>query len=96
MQYDFEWDPRKAKQNIEKHGVSFEHAATVFADPHALSVFDVDHSGSEERWVTLGISSTGALIVVHHTYVEESRDTVLIRVISSRKATRHEYEQYGE
>jgi uncharacterized DUF497 family protein len=75
--------------------VSFEIAATIFRDPHAISIFDEEHSTTdEERWLTLGISSTGILLVVHHTFREEDSDTVIIRIISSRKATKKE--QYAE
>ena len=63
MRYDFEWDPQKAKSNFHKHGVSFEDAATVFQDANALSIFDDEHSIKEERWITLGISSSGRLLV---------------------------------
>ncbi|MFH1730506.1 MAG: BrnT family toxin [Planctomycetota bacterium] len=67
MQYNFEWDPDKEKQSRKKHGVSFEHAATVFKDPRALSMYDEDHSAAEDRWMTLGLSAAGGLVVVHHT-----------------------------
>ncbi len=54
MQYNFEWDPNKAKSNTKKHGVSFEHATEVFLDELQLSILDNEHSTVEERWVTLG------------------------------------------
>jgi uncharacterized DUF497 family protein len=59
FQYQFEWDPIKAQRNLKQHGVSFEHATTVFADPAALSEFDDEHSQDEERWITLGLDRTG-------------------------------------
>lgn len=62
MQYHFEWDPAKARSNLRKHGVSFEQAATVFRDPRALSLYDRQHSATEERWMTLGVSQTGGLL----------------------------------
>jgi len=96
MKFDFGWDPRKAKVNQRKHGVSFGQAATVFKDPRMLSVFDHEHSEEEERWVTLGISSTGALLAVHHSFKMTDTETALIRIISSRKATRAEKKQYAE
>ena len=96
MRFDFEWYPRKAKQNAEKHGVTFEQATGVFRDPRALSVYDANHGENEGRWVTLGICSTGALLVVHHTYEREDADAVVIRIISSRKATRKEHKHYTE
>lgn len=64
MQYNFEWDPAKGKVNIGKHGVSFERAAEIFLDPLQLTIFDDDHSESEERWITLGKEKTGTLLVV--------------------------------
>ncbi len=94
MRFEFEWNPRKAKQNAEKHGVTFEQAAGVFRDPRAISVYDTDHSKDEDRWMTLGICSTGAILVVHHTYVQTNEDMTVIRIISSRKATRREQGQY--
>ena len=94
MKYDFEWDPAKAKANCQKHGVVFEHAATVFQDPRAVSVFDDEHSNAEDRWVTLGISAGGGLLVVHHTFAETDKNTILIRIFSSRKATKDEADQY--
>ena len=95
FQYQFEWDPAKARQNAKKHGVPFERAATVFLDPDALSAVDEEHSQEEDRWLTMGVDRTGALVVVCHTYREERRSSARIRVISARKATKHETEQYG-
>ena len=96
MQYNFEWDPAKARANRTKHGVSFEEAATVFRDPRMLTLYDGDHSEQEERWTTLGIAATGRLLVVRHTYHEESADVIRIRLFSSRKASKHETAQYAE
>mgnify|MGYP001266208881 CR=1 FL=1 len=87
----FEWDETKARSNLAKHGVSFEEAASVFGDPLALTFSDPDHSLGEKRWLTFGVSRSGRLLVVAHT--ERGR---AIRIISARKATRHErgiYEQ---
>ncbi len=92
--YDFEWDPAKAKQNLRKHGVSFERAATVFLDPNALSIFDAEHSSVEDRWVTLGVDREGVMLVVCHTFREVDEQTASVRIISSRKATKTEREQY--
>jgi uncharacterized DUF497 family protein len=55
MNYNFEWDRHKAQLNHKKHGVRFEEAATVFKDPKALTIFDPDHSKTEDRWITMGI-----------------------------------------
>lgn len=96
INYNFEWDPRKARFNIDNHGVAFDEAASVFKDSNAVSIFDPDHSETEEKWITLGISEKGRLLVVIHTFIEESQDTVAIRLISSRKAEKKEIKKYGE
>jgi uncharacterized protein len=88
---NIEWDPRKAKSNIRKHGVSFEEAATALSDPLAATGADPDHSITEDRFVTFGLSEMGRLLVVSHT---EKRET--IRIISARKATKGERELYEE
>ena len=94
MIYNFEWDPQKAKSNKKKHKVSFQQATSVFKDPKALSVFDDKHSVNEERWLTLGISELGILLVVHHTFLQIDEKTAIIRIFSSRKATKSEKHQY--
>jgi uncharacterized DUF497 family protein len=91
--YDFDWDIIKAMANWQKHGLSFEAAATVFRDPLALSRYDVEHSQSEERWITLGLAVTGQLVVVVHTFEEQAQEA-RIRIISARYATAHERRQY--
>ena len=96
MNYDFEWDPDKARANRRKHGVGFEDATTVFKDSRALSVYDDAHSAAEERWITLGFAATGALLAVHHTFIELDADTVVIRIFSCRRATRREISSYTE
>ena len=97
MQYNFEWDPKKDKRNLRKHGVTFEQAATIFRDPRSLSLFDTEHSvRGEDRWITLGLSAAGGLLVVHHTFVELNTETVNIRIFSSRKAIKPEINQYSE
>ena len=87
----FEWDPKKASANLRKHSVSFDEAATVFQDDLSLTGDDPDHSVSEERLVTFGISSSGRLLVVSHT---ERGDR--IRIVSARPATRSERKLYEE
>jgi uncharacterized DUF497 family protein len=94
FQFHFEWDPAKARQNARKHRVTFERGATVFLDPNALSLFDEQHSEEEERWITLGLDQTGALLVISHTYYEEAENSARVRLISARKATRNETKQY--
>ena len=96
INYNFEWDPRKAHDNRVKHGITFDEAATVFRDSKALSIFDPDHSETEDRWITMGISEKGRLLVVIHTFREGSEDAVTIRIISSRIATKKETKRYGE
>jgi len=86
----FEWDPKKAKRNLEKHDVAFEEAATAFADPQSLTDFDQDHSEDEDRLVLLGASHAGRLLVVVHT---DRGDT--IRMISARIATKRERNTYA-
>ena len=81
----FEWDDAKAQANLAKHGVPFEEAASIFGDPLALTFIDPDHSIDEKRWLTFSVSHTGRLLVVAHTERRRS-----IRIISARKATRHE------
>ena len=85
----FEWDPQKAESNIEKHGVSFEEASTVFRDPLSLSIDDPLHSTGEVRMVQIGSSHKNRLLVVVHT---ERGDN--IRIISARKATKEERNNY--
>ena len=87
----FEWDARKASQNFAKHGISFDEAATIFRDPLSQTGRDPDHSISEERFVTFGLSKRAHLLVVSHT---EDGDT--IRIISARLATAHERSIYEE
>lgn len=85
----FEWAEDKAEQNIEKHGVSFEEAATVFGDPLSLTIEDPLHSQEEERSITIGESARAELLVVVHTDRGDA-----IRIISARKATRRERKDY--
>ena len=88
---NIEWHPRKAKSNVKKHGISFEEAATALSDPLAATGADPDHSITEDRFVTFGVSEMGRLLVVSHT---EERET--IRIINARKATKGERELYEE
>jgi uncharacterized protein len=86
----FEWDFRKAERNIAKHGVSFDEAATAFGDPLSLTRFDPDHSEDEDRFVLLGATQAGRLVVVSHTH---RGDTV--RLISARFASARERRSYA-
>ncbi len=96
MQYNFEWDPRKAKANITKHGISFEQAAEVFLDALHIAIFDGGHSETEERWVTIGKARNVKLLVVAHTFTEHEDHSATVRLISAREATQHEQRQYEE
>ena len=91
MQLKFEWNARKASANQKRHGVSFEEARTVFLDEYAKLIDDPDHSEVEDRFVLLGLSSTLKVILVCHCYREQGN---VIRIISARKASRHETLQY--
>ena len=91
MSLAFEWDDNKAKQNLKKHGVSFEEASTVFGDPLARTIPDPLHSGEEDRFVHLGESRRRRLLVVVFT---ERGDK--IRIISARVATRRERKNHEE
>jgi uncharacterized DUF497 family protein len=86
---EFEWDSDKASENERKHGVSFEEAATAFGDPLSLAIHDPDHSDDESRFILLGESYSGRLVVVVH---KERGDK--IRLISARLATRRERRSY--
>jgi len=95
VQYNFEWDPIKARENLRKHKISFERAAEIFLDPLALSVHDETHSTTEDRWITLGKDKNHVLLVVVHTFLEIDGDNCSIRIISARRATRREAKQYS-
>lgn len=85
---EYEWDPTRAASNRQKHRVSFADAVAVFSDPFALTV--ADEFSTEERFVTIGMDAFGEVLVVVYTW--RSADT--IRIISARKATRHERDMY--
>ncbi|ELS00050.1 hypothetical protein GLO73106DRAFT_00039030 [Gloeocapsa sp. PCC 73106] len=87
----FEWNNEKAASNLAKHGVSFEEAKTVFDDPLYVDFYDPDHSEDEERYLIVGQSNRGRLLIVSYT---ERRDS--IRLISAREVTRTEREAYEE
>jgi len=91
MPLTFEWDSRKARSNLAKHGVSFEEAATVFGDPLSLTIPDPEHSLPEKRYITMGRAFNGKLLVVVHT---ERGDN--IRIISARRASRRERKFHEE
>jgi len=85
----FEWDEAKSTANLRKHGVGFEESVTVFGDPRSLTIFDAEHSDQEDRYIDIGLSSSGRVLVVVYTERDDS-----IRIISCRRATRNERRQY--
>lgn len=87
----FEWDQKKAEQNLRKHGVSFEEAVTVFYDPLAATFDDPDDSVGEHRYVSIGLSSRDRLLVVAHAERGEN-----LRIISARLATAHERKRHED
>jgi len=91
MPIRFEWDPRKARRNVRRHGIEFNEATTVFADTLSITIPDPEHSEDEERWVTMGVSHHQRLLVVVHL---EQAETV--RIISARPADRSERREYEE
>ena len=91
MALTFEWDEEKAVKNLKNHRISFEEAKTVFNDPLSITVADPDHSIDEDRYIDIGMSSQGRLLVV--VYTERGQN---IRLISSRKATKREQRAYEQ
>jgi uncharacterized DUF497 family protein len=87
----FEWNQWKAERNLCKHGISFEEASSVFADPLSITISDPDHSGDEHRFVTLGVSKFGRSLVVVHTERDDA-----IRLVSARIPTKAEKARYEE
>ncbi|TAH50705.1 MAG: BrnT family toxin [Chloroflexota bacterium] len=91
MESNFEWDEDKAKANLVKHEVSFDEAITIFNDPYSITIYDPDHSEQENRFVDLGTSNKGRILVVVYTERENK-----LRIISCRKATPTERRKYEE
>jgi hypothetical protein len=89
MNLRFEWDPVKAEANALKHGVTFREASTAFADPLSVTIDDPDHSEHEDRFLLIGRSDSGRLLVVSHTERPQA-----IRIISARPASRREWRDY--
>ena len=86
---EFEWDPEKAAANAKKHGVEFGEAMTIFGDPLEVTISDPDHSEDEQRFVSVGTSTAGRLLVV--TYTERAGRT---RIINAREASAQERKHY--
>ena len=91
MSLSFEWDGEKARSNERKHGVSFDEAATAFGDPLSVTIPDPDHSEDEDRFILMGSTYLGRVLVVVHTDRGDN-----IRIISARRATRVERRQYED
>ena len=87
----YDWDENKHKENIKKHGVDFREAATVFGDPFMVEEYDASHSFNEDRFIAIGMSEKLNLLMVCHCYRDGEGVT---RIISARKATRHEHDKY--
>ena len=87
----YEWDPRKAKTNLRRHGIPFEEAGSVFLDPLAITFPDPDHSDEEDREITIGSSEKHRVVFVSHCPRGDRT-----RIISVRRATRKERKQYEE
>ena len=91
----FAWDARKATRNLRKHGVSFEEAATVFADPDTLEWEDVEHSRDENWFKRLGISSQGRILILVYSYRRTKDGKETLRIITARHASQKEREAYA-
>ncbi len=91
----FSWDAQKAQRNIEKHGISFEDAASIFTDPEALDWEDMEHPEAERRWRRLGISLRGEVLLAVYTLRRERDGTEKIRIISARRASSRERKAYA-
>ena len=91
MKLNFEWDEEKANANLKKHKVSFDEATAIFADPFSITISDIDHSVDEQRYIDIGSSDNGRVLVV--VYAERGSN---IRIISCRKATLSERKCYEE
>ena len=91
----FSWDAQKALKNYEKHGVPFEEASTVFADPDGLDWEDLEHAGEERRWKRLGLSAEDRILLVVYTLRRLKNGVETIRIISARQASRTERKAYA-
>lgn len=91
----FAWDPAKAEANVRSHGITFEEAATTWFDPLAIERFDEQHSGAEDRWLRIGASLRGALLVVWSTE-REAAGGMVIRIIGARRTNSRERTLYAQ
>ncbi len=91
MELGFEWHQEKAKENLKKHGISFDEAKTIFNDPFSITITDPEHSLAEERYIDIGLSLRGQLLVAVYTEGQSK-----IRIISCRQATKAEQKVYEQ
>lgn len=89
----FTWDLRKEESNFRKHGIAFDAGSSIFADEYHLTLLDQLHSKDEERWISIGMNLDGKVLVVVHTFRLED-DIEIMRIISARKATKAELNEY--
>lgn len=96
MHTKFDWDGPKAEANVEKHGVTFQEAQTIFGDPRAVTIFDEGHSDREDRFISIGSSFFGSLLTVVHTEYVDDEGAEVWWIISARRATRREAKEYAK
>lgn len=96
MDLVFRWDAETARTNLRKHGISFEEARTIFSDPRALTFPDEKHSREEDRYITIGTSARGKISLVVHSDRWQPEDSLVIRIISCRRAPSSERRVYVE
>ena len=94
--FQFEWDEVKADANLRQHGSTFELASTIFFDPNLLTVADVVHSETEDRWFSVGLAASGVLLSVIYLWSDGDPAAIEVRLISARRATQSECGQYQE
>lgn len=96
VNFNFEYDPLKEKTNQKKHNISFEESTSIFLDPNIVTIYDEDHSENEDRWLSIGTTKNGKILVVSHTFMEIDKTNISVRLISARKATKIETGHYRE
>ncbi len=96
MNLIFDWNENKARKNLKNHKISFQEAKTIFNDPMLITFDDDDHSDYEERFISIGVSSNLRLLLMVHTELEQKAGTIIVRIISCRKVTKHERRTYEE
>ena len=94
--FQFEWDEVKSDANLRKHGTTFELASTIFFDPNLLTVADLEHSTTEDRWFSVGIAANGVLLSVVYLWWDGDPAAIKVRLVSARRATQSERGGYQE